>query len=296
MREELAALTGGETREAILASLHGDINPERRELLESLGYIAGTDNPALPGHEYPNRRTSCPAGAYQDRGALSTGLALATRARPEAIAIFDTVLAAEPNRADVYYNRAGPAGSWGRGGFRATSPPPSASTSAMFRPQHAGAIDAKDGTGPARSSAGRNPSRSRPATWMRPVSRVVPEAGLLPGSPPPDPGLQTARDPGCPLQPRSRHGQTGPNPEAESTSKRSSNSPRPTREFRRAPVARLARNPRARATGTGRRALSAERIVTANPEELAGTETLEGHGARRSSGSSRRRPGGFLPV
>jgi len=109
MREEIAAMTGGETREAILGALHGEIDPGRRELLESLGYIAGTDLPAAPGRVYSNPADELPRWeeAQKRKALYRRGVTFASQgALAEAIALFDSVLVAEPTRADVFYNRA----------------------------------------------------------------------------------------------------------------------------------------------------------------------------------------------
>jgi len=109
LRRKLGAITGGETRSQVLAALHPDVNPERKEVLEGLGYTGGTGaTPADTLKEYPNPREELPKWMdFQRRKALyRKGVTLAVRGEyPAAIAIFDSVLAQEPGRADIYYNR-----------------------------------------------------------------------------------------------------------------------------------------------------------------------------------------------
>ncbi|HYV51352.1 MAG TPA: tetratricopeptide repeat protein, partial [Dongiaceae bacterium] len=107
---DLSKLTGGETRQAILAALGRSSEPGRHELLESLGYVAGDETPPdHPGHAYPNPEDELPRweAAQREKALYRRGLSLATHGRlKEAVAVFDTVLVREPHRADVLFNRA----------------------------------------------------------------------------------------------------------------------------------------------------------------------------------------------
>ena len=109
LEQDLQHLTGGETRQAVLAALARSNEPGRHELLESLGYVAGDDTPPVnPGRVYPNPKDELPVweAEQREKALYRRGLTLATHGRlPEAIAAFDTVLTREPHRADVYYNR-----------------------------------------------------------------------------------------------------------------------------------------------------------------------------------------------
>lgn len=105
----LRDLTGGETRADVLAALAAEVEPGRRELLESLGYVGGADEPPAAEGEFPHPREELPR--WLARQGLKTlyreGGALAAAGRhAEALAAFDSVLAAGYVRADVHYNRA----------------------------------------------------------------------------------------------------------------------------------------------------------------------------------------------
>jgi len=109
LEKDLETMTGGETRQAVLAALSRSTEPGRHELLESLGYVAGDESPPeTPHHDYPNPEDELPRweAAQNEKVLYRRGLSLASHGRfQEAIAAFDTVLTREPNRADVYYNR-----------------------------------------------------------------------------------------------------------------------------------------------------------------------------------------------
>ena len=109
LQHDLNTMTGVETRQTILAALGRSKEPGRHELLESLGYVAGDEAPSdHPAHDYPNPEDELPRweAAQKEKALYRRGLSLATHGRfQEAIAAFDTVLAREPGRADVYYNR-----------------------------------------------------------------------------------------------------------------------------------------------------------------------------------------------
>ena len=109
LQTKLSQLTHGETREAILSALGRANEPERHELLESLGYLTGDEpEPASDGRTYPDPHDELPRWemAQKEKALYRRGMTFATHGRyPEAIAVFDTVLAHEPDRADVYYNR-----------------------------------------------------------------------------------------------------------------------------------------------------------------------------------------------
>ncbi len=109
MENDLKTITGGETRQAVLAALGKSAEPGRHELLESLGYVAGDESPPeTPGHDYPNPKDELPRweAAQKEKALYRRGMSLASHGRfKEAVAAFDTVLTREPNRADVYYNR-----------------------------------------------------------------------------------------------------------------------------------------------------------------------------------------------
>jgi arylsulfatase A-like enzyme/regulator of sirC expression with transglutaminase-like and TPR domain len=110
LRQDLNTMTGGETRQAILTALGQSSEPDRHELLESLGYVAGNETPPdHPGHAYPNPEDELPRweAAQREKALYRRGLSLTTHGRlNEAVAAFDTVLVREPHRADVLYNRA----------------------------------------------------------------------------------------------------------------------------------------------------------------------------------------------
>ena len=109
LEKDLQTMTGGETRQAVLAALGRSNEPGRHELLESLGYVAGEESvPETPRHDYPNPEDELPRweAAQNEKALYRRGLSLATHGRfKEAIAAFDTVLSREPNRADAHYNR-----------------------------------------------------------------------------------------------------------------------------------------------------------------------------------------------
>jgi len=107
LEEELNRMTGGETRADIVAALREEPDPGRKELLESLGYIGG-DEEAVTEGQFPPPREELPNWlAYQERKRrYRVAVTLAARGRyAEAIALFDSVLVEDPDRADAYYNR-----------------------------------------------------------------------------------------------------------------------------------------------------------------------------------------------
>jgi arylsulfatase A-like enzyme/Tfp pilus assembly protein PilF len=121
LRRHLREVSGGETREQVLASLREDIDPQRREVLESLGYV-GTSSPSTPKpRDYPHPRDVLPAWVERQRtkSLYHVGLTLATRGEYDrAVAVFDSVVVRGGARAEVFYNRA--VAKWKSGDERGT--------------------------------------------------------------------------------------------------------------------------------------------------------------------------------
>jgi len=104
----LTTATGGETREEALAALAGETDSERRRALESLGYVGGEGGGSAAAESYPHPRDEIGRWlrTQEIRVLFRRGLVLAGGGRlAEAVAIFDSVLAAGEERPDVYYNR-----------------------------------------------------------------------------------------------------------------------------------------------------------------------------------------------
>jgi tetratricopeptide (TPR) repeat protein len=83
------------------------VDPDRKELLESLGYIGGSDDPSADPDTYPDPREALPKWVQHQKtkGLYRKAMAFAVQERyKEAVALFDSVLVRE-QRADVYYNR-----------------------------------------------------------------------------------------------------------------------------------------------------------------------------------------------
>jgi arylsulfatase A-like enzyme/Flp pilus assembly protein TadD len=104
----LSEMTAGETRAEVLARLRGGGDPERRKLLESLGYISGPDARS-DNREYPHPGVELPRwiGQQERRVLYRKGVLLATQGKcAQAVAILDSVIALEPDRTDARFNRA----------------------------------------------------------------------------------------------------------------------------------------------------------------------------------------------
>jgi tetratricopeptide (TPR) repeat protein len=107
LRGVIDEMTGGETRIDILASLRSDPDPDRKELLESLGYLGGTDSGEGSASRFPHPTTALPEWRkFQESKALyRKAVTLAVGGSYDAaIVLFDSVLAGSP-RADVFFNR-----------------------------------------------------------------------------------------------------------------------------------------------------------------------------------------------
>lgn len=113
LQAALRVVTGGETREDVLEALSADPDPGRRALLESLGYLSGSQDPdpadpsGLAAVPHPREALAQWLVAQQTKRRYRRGLLLASSGEPAAaLALFDSVLVREPGRADAYFNRA----------------------------------------------------------------------------------------------------------------------------------------------------------------------------------------------
>jgi arylsulfatase A-like enzyme/thioredoxin-like negative regulator of GroEL len=108
--EHLEAMTGGETRDDVLSTLREDIDPERKEMLESLGYIGDVTARPREDRAYPHPKDELPAWVERQKtkSMYSFALTLATRDQfANALTVFDSVIArgGAAGQPDVHYNR-----------------------------------------------------------------------------------------------------------------------------------------------------------------------------------------------
>jgi choline-sulfatase len=100
MRRELSALTGGESTDAVVARARGGEDDERRELLQSLGYVSGTPDTSVGAGDRPNPRDELPRwNARQEAKEITRSAVVAEEARRwgEAKALADSALALDPD-------------------------------------------------------------------------------------------------------------------------------------------------------------------------------------------------------
>ena len=105
LRRLLEEMHGHETRAQVLAAVRGDLDADRKELVESLGYIGGSEE-GTETREYPHPRDAVPEWMeYQQRKRLyRKGMTLAMQGEyVAALTIFDSVLTRD-KRPDVYFN------------------------------------------------------------------------------------------------------------------------------------------------------------------------------------------------
>lgn len=112
LESELTTMTGGETRDDVLAAMHEDVDPERKEILESLGYIGDVESApkADDDRPYPHPLDKLPAWVQRQKtkAMYNFALSLATHDQfQRALAVFDTVVTRGwgDGKPDVYYNR-----------------------------------------------------------------------------------------------------------------------------------------------------------------------------------------------
>ena len=108
LRAHLESLTGGETRGEVLAALRNDTDTDRKELIESLGYLSGETSEPAKEKDYPHPKDQLPKWlrGQKDKAYYRKGVTLAMRGQyVEAIVIFDSVLTKTPNRIDAIFNR-----------------------------------------------------------------------------------------------------------------------------------------------------------------------------------------------
>jgi arylsulfatase A-like enzyme/Flp pilus assembly protein TadD len=108
LARDLRTMTGGETRDQVLAGLSGDIDPHRKELLESLGYLGTSDAARAPGHVYPDPREELPkwSQAQREKALYRKAMTLALEGNfAQALVLFDSVAVGNPGQADLFYNR-----------------------------------------------------------------------------------------------------------------------------------------------------------------------------------------------
>jgi arylsulfatase A-like enzyme/Tfp pilus assembly protein PilF len=107
----LTDMTGGETRDDVVAAMREDVDPERKEVLESLGYIGDVSTtPKEDNREYPHPLDTLPAWVQRQKtkSMYNFALTLATHDQfTRALAAFDSVVARGYGKGmpDVYYNR-----------------------------------------------------------------------------------------------------------------------------------------------------------------------------------------------
>jgi choline-sulfatase len=108
LRRFLDTISDDDPPAAVLTRAAGRVDPARREMLESLGYVGAADAPASAGAAYPDPETELPAWT---RLQVSKTMLLRAQSLLEAgqggpgTALVDSVLARNPDLAEAWYVR-----------------------------------------------------------------------------------------------------------------------------------------------------------------------------------------------